>query len=149
MIPACNDRIPLQASVIPTNPDLSAMAPPELCASIPSQCRSSVVTVATQRIKAAVIGCSIRAGHGTAVRKNRTGNASALAKSKPPRIHKITSVASVVSTQIVHKTISGCHICSRAHSSRNTRTPSPIAAASASRPQPGSSFRTAPSPAIR
>ena len=38
MIPAWSDRMPLHASVMPTRPECSAMAAPEVCASIPSQC---------------------------------------------------------------------------------------------------------------
>ena len=83
MIAACKDLIPLQASVIPTRPAGSAMAPPAACASIPNQCKNSTVAVATQCINVLVTGCSTRGGQGAAVRKNNTGKITARANLGP------------------------------------------------------------------
>src|SRR5207249_1820777 len=99
-----NDRTPLHASVIPTRPERSAIAPPEACASIPNQCNNSVVTAATQRINVLVIGCSRRGGHGTAVRKKKTGKISARANSEPDEKRKIAMVEMAASKQMDHKT---------------------------------------------
>jgi hypothetical protein len=84
MIPACKERIPLQASVMPTTPVRSVIAPPVVCAGVPNQCKNTVVPAATACISPAVIGCSKRGGHGTAVRKNKTGNNSASSSVFPP-----------------------------------------------------------------
>src|SRR4029077_574030 len=91
------------------------------------QWSNSTVAAATQLISALVTGCSKRGGHGTAVRKKSTGKISARIRLLPPNAPKAAIVDITESKQIAHRTISGCHICSREYSRRKTSPPKPKA----------------------
>jgi hypothetical protein len=111
--PDCRERMPLHASTMPTVPFVNSSTAPRVVTGTSSQSSISWSTWATPIMRFCWSGWAIRAGHGTAVRKNSSGNRVTISRRRPPSHHAPAIENATFARLIAHRTIPDCWYSSR------------------------------------